>query len=112
VLGALGASLTLVFAAFFIDANNAVTAGGQVGLPGYDQATPTQEGMALIITALVYGVVAILLVLQMLMRLALIDLLIILAPLAMLAWVLPRSRAGSAGGRACSPPPCSSRSSR
>lgn len=93
VLGALGANLTLVFAAFVIDANNAVTAGvGQVGLPGYDQATPTQEGMALIVTALVYGVVAILLVLQMLMRLALIDLLIILAPLAMLAWVLPQTQ--------------------
>lgn len=93
VLGALGANLTLVFAAFLIDANNAVAAGvGQVGLPGYDQATPTQEGMALIVTALVYGVVAILLVLQMLMRLALIDLLIILAPLAMLAWVLPQTQ--------------------
>jgi hypothetical protein len=92
-LAALGANLTLVFAAVLIDANNAVAAAvGQVGLPGYDQATPTQEGMALVVTALVYGVVAILLVLQMLMRLALINLLIILSPLAVLAWVLPQTQ--------------------
>ena len=93
VLGALGANLSLVFAALLIDANNAVAVGvGQVSLPGYDQATPTQEGLALVVIALVYGVVAVLLVLQMLMRLALIDLLIVLAPLAVLAWVLPQTQ--------------------
>ena len=60
-------------------------------IPGYDQATPSQEGMALIVTALAYGVVAILLVFQMLMRLALIDVLIVLAPVAALLWVLPQT---------------------
>jgi len=93
LLGALAANLSLSFARFLIDLNNAIAGGvGQVGLPGYDQATPTQEGMALIITALAYGVVSILLVLQMLMRLALLDLLIILAPVAMLLWVLPQTQ--------------------
>ncbi|MGE0540941.1 MAG: conjugal transfer protein TrbL family protein [Dehalococcoidia bacterium] len=93
LLGALGANLSLSFARFLIDLNNAVAAGvGQVGLPGYDQATPTQEGIALIITALAYGIVSILLVLQMLMRLALLDLLIILSPVAMLLWVLPQTQ--------------------
>jgi hypothetical protein len=93
ILGALAANLTLEFARFLIDANNALSAAvGQVTLPGYDVATPTQEGVALIFTALAYGVVAILLVLQMLMRLALIDLLIILAPVAALLWVLPQTQ--------------------
>jgi len=93
ILGALAANLTLEFARFLIDANNALSAAvGQVTLPGYDAATPTQEGVALIFTALAYGIVAILLVLQMLMRLALIDLLIILAPVAALLWVLPQTQ--------------------
>jgi Conjugal transfer protein TrbL len=93
LLGALAANLSLSFARFLIDLNNAVAGGvGQVGLPCYDQATPSQEGVALIVTALAYAVVAILLVLQMLMRLALLDLLIILSPLAMLLWVLPQTQ--------------------
>lgn len=93
ILAALAANLTLEFARGLIDANNAIAAGvGQVGLPGYDQATPSQEGIALIFTALAYGIVAILLVLQMLMRLALIDLLIVLAPVASLLWVLPQTQ--------------------
>jgi hypothetical protein len=93
ILAALAANLTLEFARFLIDANNAFSAAvGQVGLPGYDQATPNQEGIALIFTALAYGMVAILLVFQMLMRLALIDMLIVLAPVMALLWVLPQTQ--------------------
>ncbi|MDI6857195.1 MAG: hypothetical protein QME71_02645 [Dehalococcoidia bacterium] len=93
ILGALAANLTLEFARFLIDANNAFSAAvGQVGLPGYDQATPSQEGIAFIFTALAYGIVAILLVFQMLMRLALIDMLIVLAPVMTLLWVLPQTQ--------------------
>lgn len=93
ILAALAANLTLEFARGLIDANNAVSAAvGQVALPGYDQATPEQEGMALIFTALAYGIVALLLALQMLMRLALIDVLIVLAPIAALLWVLPQTQ--------------------
>lgn len=93
ILATLAANLTLEFARFLIDANNAVAGAiGQVGLPGYDQASPAQDGMALIVTALAYAVVGILLVLQMLMRLALIDLLIVLAPVASLCWVLPQTQ--------------------
>jgi len=93
ILAALAANLTLEFARFLIDTNNAFSAAvGQVGLPGYDQATPTQEGIALIFTALAYGMVAILLVFQMLMRLALIDMLIVLAPVMALLWVLPQTQ--------------------
>jgi len=93
ILAALAANLTLEFARFLIDSNNAFSAAvGQVGLPGYDQATPNQEGIALIFTALAYGMVAILLVFQMLMRLALIDMLIVLAPVMALLWVLPQTQ--------------------
>jgi hypothetical protein len=96
ILAALAANLTLEFARFLIDTNNAFSAAvGQVGLPGYDQATPTQEGIALIFTALAYGMVAILLVFQMLMRLALIDMLIVLAPVMALLWVLPQTQSWS-----------------
>jgi hypothetical protein len=93
ILGALAANLTLEFARFMIDTNNALAGAiGQVSLPGYDQATPSQDGIALIFTALAYGIVAILLVFQMLMRLALIDMLIVLAPVAALLWVLPQTQ--------------------
>ncbi|MEO6198229.1 MAG: conjugal transfer protein TrbL family protein [Dehalococcoidia bacterium] len=93
ILAALAANLTLEFARFLIDMNNALAASvGEVGLPRYDQATPSQEGIALIFTALAYGIVAILLVFQMLMRLALIDMLIVLSPVAALCWVLPQTQ--------------------
>jgi hypothetical protein len=43
--------------------------------------------------ALIYGVVGALLVLEMLLRLALLDLLIITAPLGLLCWALPQTQA-------------------
>ena len=63
-----------------------------MNLPGHDQATPPQEGIALILTAVAYGIVAILLVFQMLMRLALLAMLIVLGPVAALMWVLPQTQ--------------------
>jgi hypothetical protein len=93
ILAALAANLTIEFARMLIDINNALAAGvGDVGLPGYDQATPQQEGLALIFTAVAYGIVAILLVFQMLMRLALLAMLIVLGPIAALLWVLPQTQ--------------------
>jgi len=93
ILAALAANLTIEFARMLIDINNALAAGvGDVGLPGYDQATPSQEGLALIVTAIAYGIVAVLLVFQMLMRLALLAMLIVLGPIAALLWVLPQTQ--------------------
>jgi len=93
ILAALAANLTIEFARMLIDINNALASGvGDVGLPGYDQATPSQEGLALIFTAVAYGIVAILLVFQMLMRLALLAMLIVLGPIAALLWVLPQTQ--------------------
>lgn len=93
VLAALAANLTLEFVKLLIDTNNALAvAVGEVGLPGYDQAGATQEGVALIFTALAYGVVSLLLVLQMLMRLALIDVLLVMGPVMAVLWVLPQTQ--------------------
>ena len=49
ILAALAANLTLEFARFLIDVNNALRRRGRAGrtCPGYDQATPSQEGIAL-----------------------------------------------------------------
>ncbi len=74
ILGALATNLTLELSRLLIDLNNALGAAvGQVGLPGYDQAGAAQNGIALVVVALAYGVVVLLLVFQMLMRLALIT---------------------------------------
>lgn len=93
ILAALAANLSLELARVLIDLNNGFAAAvGQVGLPGYDQASAAQEGVAFVFVAVTYAVVALLLVLQMLMRLALIDVLIVLSPVMMLLWVLPQTQ--------------------
>ena len=72
ILAALAVNLTLEFAGVLIEVNNAFAAAiGQVGLPGYEQANVAQEGIALVVVSIAYAVMALLLVFQMLMRLAL-----------------------------------------
>ncbi len=93
ILAALAVNLTLEFAGLLIEVNNAfASAVGQVGLPGYEQANVAQEGIALVFVAIAYAVMALLLVFQMLMRLALLDVLIVLSPLMVLCWVLPQTQ--------------------
>ena len=93
-LAALAANLSLAFATFFIDLGNALSDGvGQVALPGYATASATQQDLATLILAVVYAVVGFLLVAQMLLRLALLDVLIVLAPLGFLCWALPTTQA-------------------
>ena len=93
ILAALAVNLTLEFARVLIEVNNAfASAIGQVGLPGYEQANVAQEGIALVVVSIAYAVMALLLVFQMLMRLALLDVLIVLSPLMVLLWVLPQTQ--------------------
>ena len=93
-LAALAANLSLAFATFFIDLGNALSDGvGQVALPGYATASAVQQDLATLILAVVYAVVGFLLVAQMLLRLALLDVLIVLAPLGFLCWALPTTQA-------------------
>ncbi|HEX8727884.1 MAG TPA: conjugal transfer protein TrbL family protein, partial [Ktedonobacterales bacterium] len=93
-LAALAANLSLAFVTFFIDLGNALSNGvGQITLPGYAAASATQQDLATLILAVVYAVVGFLLVAQMLLRLALLDVLIVLAPLGFLCWALPTTQA-------------------
>ena len=94
MLAALAANLSLLFAGFFVDLNNALCDGvGQVGLPGFGALDSTVQTLAGLVLALVYGVVGLLLVVQMLLRIALLDLLIVTAPLGLLCWALPQTQA-------------------
>ena len=93
ILAALAVNLTLEIARVLIELNNAFAgAVGEGGLPGYDQARGEQSGMALVMVAVTYAVVALLLAFQMLMRLALICVLIVLAPVMVVTWVLPQTQ--------------------
>jgi hypothetical protein len=93
VLGLLLANTSLWWAALAIDLGNRLVGGvGAVAIP--DVASQGFAGRALetILLGIVYLIMGILLVLQMLMRLALLDILLIVAPLAVLAGVLPAGR--------------------
>ena len=93
VLGFLLANTSLWRAALAIDLGNSLTSGiGAISLP--DLAATGFAGSALetILLGIVYLIMGILLILQMLMRLALLDILLIVAPLAVLVGVLPQGR--------------------
>jgi hypothetical protein len=93
LLAAIAANLSLELVRVLVDLNNALAgAVGGVGLPGYDQATASQSGMAMVMVAVTYAIVALLLTFQMLMRLALICLLIVVAPVMVVTWVLPQTQ--------------------
>lgn len=91
--GAALANVSLQLAALAIDFNNALCSLiGGTSLPGWQQADPDLRNVATVVAGLLYLVTALFLILQMLMRLALIDVLIVVAPLALLCWVLPQTQ--------------------
>ena len=93
VLGALLANTSLSWAQLVIDANNALCqAVGQTSLPGWERADSATQLLVDVIAILIYLVTSLLLLLQMLMRLALIDVLLVAAPLGLLCWVLPQTQ--------------------
>jgi hypothetical protein len=80
-----------------IDANNALChALGQPTLPAWDSAASAagQVGQPAfgVVLLLVYLVMGLVLLLQQLARLALVDLLLVLAPLGLVCWVLPSTQ--------------------
>lgn len=92
-VGAILANTSLWLAQLAIDFNNALCgliAG--TGLPGWRQAGGDAQAFATVVAGLLYLIVALFLILQMLMRLALIDVLIVVAPLALLCWTLPQTQ--------------------
>ena len=92
-IGALLVNTSLTWGQLAIDANNALCAAvGQAGLPAWDRANTASQLLVDVIALLVYLVAGLLLLLQMLMRLALIDVLLVAAPLGLLCWVLPQTQ--------------------
>jgi hypothetical protein len=79
---------------FVIDLNNALCqALGSTSMPAWDNVLQPGSGPALLnlIAMAIYLVMGLLLLVQMLMRLALVDALLVIAPLALLCWVLPQT---------------------
>lgn len=80
---------------FVIDLNNALCeAVGSGSIPGWGtlQQQPADGAVLLNLIAMaIYLVLGLLLMGQMLMRLALVDALLVIAPLALLCWVLPQT---------------------
>lgn len=92
-LGALLVNTSLSWGQLAIDANNALcSAIGGASLPAWQKADPTTQVLVDLIGALIYLVTSLLLLLQMLMRLALVDVLLVVAPLGLLCWVLPQTQ--------------------
>jgi hypothetical protein len=79
---------------FVIDLNNALCqALGSTSIPAWDSVLQPGAGSALLnlIAMAIYLLMGLLLLGQMLMRLALLDTLLVIAPLALLCWVLPQT---------------------
>jgi hypothetical protein len=79
---------------FVIDLNNALCqALGSTSMPAWDSVLQPGAGAVLmnVIAMVIYLLMGLLLLGQMLMRLALLDALLVIAPLALLCWVLPQT---------------------
>jgi hypothetical protein len=93
VLGALLVNTSLWWAQFAIDANNGLcTLVGETSLPAWEQSDHVSQLLVEVLAIVIYLVTSLLLLLQMLMRLALVDVLLVAAPLGLLCWVLPQTQ--------------------
>jgi hypothetical protein len=93
LVGLLLATTSLWWTSVTIDLGNALASGvGGVALPTIGQTGFAGLALETIVLGLVYLIMGILLVLQMLVRLALLDILLIVAPLAILVGALPAAR--------------------
>ena len=97
LLGAIMVNTSLGWGQFVIDLNNAICqAVAGAGMPDWSSIgqLPSDGSVLLNLVAIaMYLVIGMLLVGQMLMRLALVDALLVIAPLALLCWVLPQTYA-------------------
>jgi len=93
VLGALLVNTSWSWGSFVISVNNALCQSfGTIALPAWDLlGSGLMDSVVALIAVLVYLVMGLLLLVQMMMRLALVDVLLVLAPLALLCWVLPQT---------------------
>jgi hypothetical protein len=96
VLCAIMLNSSLLWGQFVIDLNNALCIWlGAGSMPGWDtvQHLPGDADSLLLnmIAAVIYLVMGLLLTGQMLMRLALVDALLVIGPLALVCWALPQT---------------------
>jgi hypothetical protein len=94
LLGALLVNTSLDWTRFVIDMNNGLCqALGSTTIPAWSAASQPTTGAVLmnLIAVVIYLLMGLLLFIQMLMRLALVDALIIVAPVALLCWVVPQT---------------------
>jgi len=92
-IGALLANTSLAWGQVAIDANNALAqAIGNVTLPALERADVGAQVIVDLFAVVIYLVAGLLLLLQMLMRLALVDVLLVVSPIALLCWVLPETQ--------------------
>ncbi len=92
-IGTLLLNTSLSWGRLAIDLNNALClAIGETRLPAWEQADPASSVFVDVLSILIYLVASLLLLLQMLMRLALIDMLLVVSPIALLCWVLPQTQ--------------------
>ena len=93
LVGAILVNTALWWVQFAIDVNNAVAASvGNATLPNWNTLNAAHQGLTDIVLGLVYVIVGLLLLIQMLLRLAWIDVLLVVSPLAAACWVLPQTQ--------------------
>ena len=93
VLGFVLINSSLSWGQLAIDTNNALCqVVGQVSLPGWDQASGVSQLYVDIIALLLYLVAGIVLLIQMLIRVAVVDVMLAVAPIALVCWVLPQTQ--------------------
>ena len=99
IMGAALVNTSLYWGRFLIDLNNAlcrlIVGSSWHGLPGLEELEhiPSDPSSLLLnlIALAIYLVMGLLLAGQMLMRLALVDVLLVIAPIALLCWILPQT---------------------
>src|SRR6202171_2996534 len=93
LVGAILVNTALWWCQFAIDVNNALAASIiDAAPPNWNALNGAHQALVDIVLGLVYVIVGLLLVLQMLMRLAWINVLMVAAPLAAACWVLPQTQ--------------------
>jgi hypothetical protein len=93
LVGAILVNTALWWGQFAIDVNNALSATiGGAPPPNWNSLNGAHQALTDVVLGLVYVIVGLLLLLQMLLRLAWIDVLLVVSPLAAACWVLPQTQ--------------------
>jgi hypothetical protein len=93
LVGAILVNTAVWWVQFAIDVDNALAASvGNATPPNWNVLNGAHQGLTDIVLGLVYVIVGLLLLIQILLRLAWIDVLLVVTPLAAACWVLPQTQ--------------------